>query len=126
MRASHPIRCGVPVGGGPVTRRAVLERLLPAVIVVVIAAVIAAFAVMSVGYPVRKLTDLNDSGIWVTNDAGPSTGASTSPRAASTGCARARGRAGAGRAQARHAAGRLPPRGARSVLGAAHRSIPRP
>lgn len=50
------------------TRRAVLERLLPAVIVVVIAAVIAAFAVMSVGYPVRKL-DLNDSGIWVTNDA---------------------------------------------------------
>ena len=48
-------------------------RFLPGLIATVVLAVIATLAVASVGYPVNKL-DLNDSGIWVTNDAEQSYG----------------------------------------------------
>ena len=42
--------------------------LLPAAIVALAMVVLVAFAAVAPGFPVRKL-DLNDSGIWVTNDA---------------------------------------------------------
>ena len=50
-----------------------IVRWLPGLIATLALAVIATFAVVSVGYPVNKL-DLHDSGIWVTNDAEQSYG----------------------------------------------------
>ncbi len=44
------------------------SALLPGALVALALAVLMVFAVVAPGYPVRKL-DLNDSGIWVTNDA---------------------------------------------------------
>lgn len=45
-----------------------VTRLLPLAAVAVVVALVVALAVWSPGYPVRKL-NLNDSGIWVTNNA---------------------------------------------------------
>ena len=50
-----------------------IVRVLPGLVATLTLAVIATLAVVSVGYPVNKL-DLNDSGIWVTNDAEQSYG----------------------------------------------------
>lgn len=50
----------------PVLRR--LPGLLPSAIVALAVVMLVAFAAVAPGFPVRKL-DLNDSGIWVTNDA---------------------------------------------------------
>lgn len=45
-----------------------LKTLAPAAVVVLVTAVLAALVVIAPGFPVRKL-NLNDSGIWVTNNA---------------------------------------------------------
>ena len=50
-----------------------IVRWLPGLVTTLALALIATFAVISVGYPVNKL-NLHDSGIWVTNDAEQSYG----------------------------------------------------
>lgn len=50
-----------------------IVRWLPGLVTTLTLALIATFAVISVGYPVNKL-NLHDSGIWVTNDAEQSYG----------------------------------------------------
>ncbi len=54
-------------------RQKSIARFLPGLVATLVLGVIATLAISSVGYPVNKL-DLNDSGIWVTNDAEQSYG----------------------------------------------------
>jgi large repetitive protein len=49
--------------------RGKIWRWLPVAVTVVVAAAVIAYAVLAVGFPVRNMS-LNDTGVWISNDAG--------------------------------------------------------
>ncbi len=70
---SSPAPGHSPRGAGHSMRRRSIVRWAPGLIAALVLGLIVTLAVRAIGYPVNKL-DLNDSGIWVTNDAEQSYG----------------------------------------------------